>query len=73
MIERKFSSNISKNTPKEVLSLLLNKLLDKRLSILEQKSQSDNKILSSINEATNKVTKFLEDSSHKCKLLSYIN
>ena len=73
MIERKFSSNISKNTPKEVLSLLLNKLLDKRLSILEQKSQNDDKILSSINEAKNKMTKFLEDSSQKSKLLSYIN
>jgi len=73
MIERKYSSNISKNTPKEVLTLLLNKLLDKRISILEQKNLSDNKILSSMNEASNKMVTFLENSSKKSKLFSYIN
>lgn len=67
MIERKYSSNISKNTPKEVLTLLLNKLLDKRISILEQKNLSDNKILSSMNEASNKMVTFLENSSKKSK------
>ena len=73
MIERKYSSNISKNTPKEVLTLLLNKLLDKRINILEQKNLSDNKILSSMNEASNKMVTFLENSSKKSKLFSYIN
>ena len=73
MIERQYSSNIFQNTPKEILSLLLKKCIDERLAILEQKNIRDNKILTAINETSNKMKKFLEDSSRKGKLLSYIN
>ena len=56
-----------KNSPKEILSILLKKNLEQDLMKLEQKNLNDKKILCSIKETTNKMNKFLEDSFKKGK------
>ena len=68
MIFDKNSSNtLHKNSPKEILSILLKKHLEESLMKLEQKNLNDKKILCSVKETTNKMNKFLEDSFKKGK------
>lgn len=63
-------SSLLKNKQKkslETLSLLLKKTLGNKLDILEEKNKKDENILFSIKDESNKMKKFLEDSTKKSK------
>lgn len=67
IFDKSISNTLHKNSPKEILSILLKKHLEENLMKLEQKNLNDKKILCSVKETTNKINKFLEDSFKKGK------
>ena len=67
MIQSNISLNNSSKEPKEIISSLLKKLLGERLDKFEKKIKSDENIINSIKEETNKMNKNLEDSMKKSK------
>ena len=67
MIQSNISLNNSSKEPKEIISSLLKKLLGERLDKFEKKIKSDEMIINSIKEETNKMNKILEDSTKKSK------
>ena len=67
MIQSNISLNNSSKEPKEIISFLLKKLLGERLDKFEKKIKSDESIINSIKEETNKMNKNLEDSMKKSK------
>lgn len=67
MIQSNISLNNSSKEPKEIISSLLKKLLGERLDKFEKKIKSDESIINSIKEETNKMNKILEDSMKKSK------
>ena len=67
MIQSNISLNNSSKEPKEIISSLLKKLLGERLDKFEKKIKSDESIINSIKEETNKMNKILEDSTKKSK------
>ena len=67
MIQSNISLNNSSKEPKEIISSLLKKLLGERLDKFEKKIKSDESIINSIKEETNKMNKNLEDSMKKSK------
>ena len=67
MIQSNISLNNSSKEPKEIISFLLKKLLGERLDKFEKKIKSDESIINSIKEETNKMNKILEDSMKKSK------
>ena len=67
MIQSNISLNNSSKEPKEIISSLLKKLLGERLDKFEKKIKSDESIINSIKEETNKMKKILEDSMKKSK------
>ena len=71
LVDKSSSNTLHKNSPKEILSILLKKHLEENLMKLEQKNLNDKKILCSVKETTNKMNKFLEDSFKKGKYFSY--
>ena len=67
MIQSNIFLNNSSKEPKEIISSLLKKLLGERLDKFEKKIKSDEMIINSIKEETNKMNKILEDSTKKSK------
>ena len=53
--------------PGDIISSLLKKILGERLNKLEQKNKSDENIIISIKDATNKMEKILNASMKKSK------
>ena len=73
MIQSNISLNNSSKEPKEIISSLLKKLLGERLDKFEKKIKSDEMIINSIKEETNKMNKYLEDSMKRSKFFLYKN
>jgi len=67
MILSRNSLKKSSKEPGEIISSLLKKILGERLNKLEQKNKSDENIIISIKDATNKMEKILNDSKKKSK------
>ena len=67
----RLSNNLQKS--KELLSFLLKKTLDNRLSILEEKNNKENKNLLSMKEISNNMLSFLKDTSQKLATKSLMN
>ena len=66
ILSRNSLKKLSKE-PGEIISSLLKKILGERLNKLEQKNKSDENIIISIKDATNKMEKILNDSKKKSK------
>ena len=73
MIQSNISLNNSSKEPKKIISSLLKKLLGERLDKFEKKIKSDEMIINSIKEETNKMNKYLEDSMKRSKFFLYKN
>ena len=67
MILSRNSLKKSSKEPGDIISSLLKKILGERLNKLEQKNKSDENIIISIKDATNKIEKILNDSKKKSK------
>ena len=67
MILSRNSLKKSSKEPRDIISSLLKKILGERLNKLEQKNKSDENIIISIKDATNKMEKILNDSKKKSK------
>ena len=67
MILSRNSLKKSSKEPGEIISFLLKKILGERLNKLEQKNKSDENIIISIKDATNKMKKILNASMKKSK------
>ena len=67
MILSRYSLKKLSKEPGEIISSLLKKILGERLNKLEQKNKSDENIINSIKDATNKMEKILNDSKKKSK------
>ena len=67
MILSRNSLKKSSKEPGDIISSLLKKILGERLNKLEQKNKSDENIIISIKDATNKMEKILNDSKKKSK------
>ena len=67
MILSRNSLKKSSKEPRDIISSLLKKILGERLNKLEQKNKSDENIINSIKDATNKMEKILNDSKKKSK------
>ena len=67
MILSRNSLKKSSKEPRDIISSLLKKILGERLNKLEQKNKSDENIIISIKDATNKMKKILNDSKKKSK------
>ena len=67
MILSRNSLKKSSKEPGEIISSLLKKILGERLNKLEQKNKSDENIINSLKDATNKMGKILENSKKKSK------
>lgn len=71
MILNNYSLKNEQKTPKELISYLLNKYLGERIDKLEQNNLKNELILRDVKETSNKMEKFLEDSSEKSKYTPY--
>ena len=71
MILNNYSLKNEQKTPKELISCLLNKYLGERIDKLEQNNLKNELILRDVKETSNKMEKFLEDSSEKSKYTPY--
>ena len=67
MILSRYSLKKLSKEPGEIISSLLKKILGERLNKLEQKNKSDENIIISIKDATNKMEKILNASMKKSK------